>query len=343
MRPAAGSALPPYLAGAGAIACWATLAAAIGQSLRGSPPEAVLFWGLLAAGLALLAWEGLRGGRGGLRDALAWPGWTVALYGVYGIWGYHTLLVLALAHAPQLEANVLNYTWPLWIVLLGGLLPGHRFTGRLLAGGLLGFAGVALVIGGGAWLEGRARTDFALTGAWADFTLTDIWQGFALTEIWPGFALTEIWQGFALALAASLVWSTFTVFLRRIVPGQRRLMALFCLLSAIAALGFAVARGVPLALPLASAPLVAYLGLVPLGASFVLWEFAAQRAQMQVLGLMSFFTPPLSTALLALSSGTAPGAPLYAGLALVLAGTWLGGRGLRRAQNGGPAAPPPGS
>ena len=28
-----------------------------------------------------------------------------------GIWGYHTLLVLAFANAPHLEANILNYSW----------------------------------------------------------------------------------------------------------------------------------------------------------------------------------------------------------------------------------------
>jgi drug/metabolite transporter (DMT)-like permease len=297
--------LLPYLCGAGAILCWASLAAAIGQSLRGVAPETVLLWGLLVAGLLLSAWELLRGRRAALR----WPGWRVAAFGVYGIWGYHTLLVLAFASAPQLEANVLNYTWTLWIVLLGSLLPGHRFTLRIALAGAVGFAGVVLVLGG-------AR----------------VWGGAA-----PALAGHGV--GFALALGASLTWSTFTVFLRRVVPDGSGHMALFCLLGAAAALVFAWVRGAPLLLPWASVPVVLYLGAVPLGLSFVLWERAAQGAQMQVLGLMSFFTPLLSTVLLSAVSGVPLGLPLLGGLALILGGAALGGTGLRPV--GGAAGGPP--
>lgn len=286
--------LVPYLSGGGAILCWATLAASIGESLRDLAPETLLFWGLLIAGIALTGWEMLRN----RRMSLTWPGWRGALFGIFGIWGYHTLLVLAFAHAPHMEANILNYTWTLWIVMLGSLLPGHRFTGRILAGGLFGFAGVALVIGGDRLLGGRVELG--------------------------GYAL-----GFALALAASLTWSSFTVFLRLMVPGGRENMALFCLLAAGMALGFLLLRGAPLGLALEHLPGVAFFGLVPLGLSFALWERAALQANMQILGLMSFFTPVLSTLMLALVSGAAIAPTLYGGLALILAGAWLGGRGVR--------------
>lgn len=225
----------------------------------------------------------------------------MALYGVTGIWGYHTLLVLALAHAPRLEANIVNYTWTLWIVVLGGLLPGHRLTGRILAAGLLGFLGVVLTIGGDSWSRGGAALSLAAQ------------------------SLDAHGLGFGLALAASLVWAGFTVFMRKVVPRERNQMAWFCLLSAGAALIFALLRGASLALPLSQAPVVVFLGLVPLGLSFLLWEYAAQRAQIQVLGLMSFFTPLLSTLLLSLVSGQAITPWLFGGMALILTGAGLGG------------------
>ena len=308
----------PYLCGAGAIACWASLAVAIGESLRVARPETVLFWGLLVAGISLTLWERIRwewnrrerqrwealGNGRGPSAWLEWPGWRGVLHGVYGIWGYHTLLVLAFANAPQVEANILNYTWTLWIVVLGAMLPGHRLTTRIVAAGALGFAGVALVIGGEGLLAGRALPSLSLHGV-----------------------------GFALALAASLVWSSFTVFMRLMVTPGRGRMAVFCLLSAAAALGFALAQGAPLALPWSQATVVIYLGLAPLGLSFVLWEYAAQHAQMQVLGLMSFFTPLLSTLMLTLVSGAPVGASLYGGLALIMAGGWLGKAGLGKTES----------
>ena len=79
----------PYGAALGAILCWASLAAAVGESLHQLHPEQVLFYGLLTAGLALAARNALRE----RRPLPPWPGARVAALGLYGIWGYHTLLV----------------------------------------------------------------------------------------------------------------------------------------------------------------------------------------------------------------------------------------------------------
>jgi len=295
--------LRPYLAGVGAILCWASLAASVGESLREVPPEAVLFHGLLTAGLSLGAWEVLRGraeGGGGF-NTLKWPGWRAAAYGVYGIWGYHTLLVMALFLAPKVEANILNYTWSLWIVIFGSFVPGHRFSLRVLVAALTGFAGVALVIGWPAWERGWASLE------------------------WSGARMS----GLALALGAGVCWGSFTAFMRRFVPPRRGNMAMFCLLSAGVALVFLLARGVSPVPNLTYLPLVIYIGLVPLGLSFVLWEFAARGCNVQVLGFLSFFTPVLSTTLLAWTSGEGVGISLLAGLALILGGAFLGSRSAR--------------
>ena len=75
------------------------------------------------------------GAGGGPPAWLEWPGWPAVLYGVHGIWGCDTLLVMAFANAPHVEANILNYTWTLWIVAPGALLPGHRLTGPIVAAG----------------------------------------------------------------------------------------------------------------------------------------------------------------------------------------------------------------
>jgi drug/metabolite transporter (DMT)-like permease len=233
------------------------------------------------------------------RARTAWPGWRIALLGVYGIWGYHTLLVAALHMAPQIEANILNYAWPLWIVLLGALLPGHRLTWRMGAAGLLGFAGVAVVIAGGRLPGGE--------GGQA--------------------ALAQALPGLAVALAAGVVWASFTILLRRFVPAGEAHMPLFCLLAVVPAGLVVLARGAPLAVEPAQLPLLLYFGAVPLGLSFLLWERAVQGCNVQVLGVMSFFTPVLSTLLLALVSGAAVGAPALGGLALILAASALAWRG----------------
>lgn len=284
----------PYAAALGAILCWASLAAAVGRGLDRLHPEQVLFIGLLTAGLALAARNAVRSGR----PLPPWPGWRAAAVGLYGIWGYHTLLVTALNLAPRIEANILNYTWPLWIVVLGSLLPGERRSGWAIPSAMVGFAGAALVISGAGGLSTFESVDMPISA----------------------------WWGLALAVAAGFCWGSFTILLRRVTrPGQDG-MTWYCLLSAAAAGLLLLARGLPMAVPLEQLWVPVFIGLVPLGLAFLLWERAVQGCNLQVLGLLSFLTPPLSVVLQALAAGISLSTHHLSGLALILAGAAWGGR-----------------
>src|SRR5258708_32225249 len=68
--------------------------------------------------------------------------WAV---GVGGLFGYHALYFLALRFAPPAEAGLLNYLWPLLIVLFSSLLPGERLAPPHIIGALLGLAGTVLL------------------------------------------------------------------------------------------------------------------------------------------------------------------------------------------------------
>src|SRR5204862_6172609 len=88
-------------------------------------------------------WSALR------QPPIAW------LVGVGGLFGYHALYFLALRHAPPAEAGLVNYLWPLLIVLFSGLLPQERLRLHHLAGALLGLIGTIVLVGS------RANLGFA--------------------------------------------------------------------------------------------------------------------------------------------------------------------------------------
>jgi len=74
----------------------------------------------------------------------------VWIVGVGGLFGYHALYFLALRLAPPAEAGLLNYLWPLLIVLFSSLLPGERLKPHHTIGALLGLAGTVLLFAGNA-------------------------------------------------------------------------------------------------------------------------------------------------------------------------------------------------
>ena len=100
---------------------WSTLA--LLTTMTGEVPPfllvALAFAIAFAVTLARWVWQG-----GGLVRRFRWPvrAW---LLGVGGLFGYHFFYFLALRSAPPAEASLVNYLWPLLIVLLSALLPGR--------------------------------------------------------------------------------------------------------------------------------------------------------------------------------------------------------------------------
>ena len=80
-----------------------------------------------------------------IRSLLVSP--KIVLLGVYGLFGYHAALFFSLQSSPSVQANLINYLWPLLIVLLAPLFSKKlRLSTRVLLGGLMGFLGAALAI-----------------------------------------------------------------------------------------------------------------------------------------------------------------------------------------------------
>jgi drug/metabolite transporter (DMT)-like permease len=247
---------PATLAGCGALLLWAFLAL-LARLAAGLPPLQITALGFAAGGLLALAVVAARGRLGLLRQGpRAWA------HGVGGLFGYHALYFAALALAPAVEANLLNYLWPLLIVLLSGPVLGLRLGPRRLAGVVLGFAGSAVLLGAGASFP-------------------------------PGAAL-----GFACAVGAAVIWAVYSVTSRRMAAVPTEAVAGFCLATALLA-GLAHAAFERTVAPDAGQWLaVLLLGAGPLGAAFFLWDAGMKRGDPRLLGTLAYATPVASTLLL---------------------------------------------
>src|SRR5882724_2938153 len=125
------------LIGCGALALWSALALLTTAAGPIPPFQMTAMTFAIATALAFAKWR-LCGES--IAAHLALPPRIWAL-GVAGLFGYHALYFTALALAPPVEANLINYLWPLLIVLLAGLVLGERLRWWHVAGALLGLAG----------------------------------------------------------------------------------------------------------------------------------------------------------------------------------------------------------
>lgn len=276
----------------GAIVLWGTLAP-LGVLLQHVPPFLLTGLGLLVGSLIALPLSG------GKLSAARVPLATLAL-GVYGLFGFHFLLFIALRHAPPVQANLVNYLWPLGIVLMAPLfLPGMRLRALHVGAALLGFAGAVLAI-----LGGGGGSSMGSGGAL---------QG--------GFA----W-GYMAALASAFVWASYSLMTQRVPPFPNAAIGLFGLVSGLLSLACHVLLEPAVHLSTRDWGLVGAMGLGPLGAAFYLWDAALKRGDARHIGVLSFLTPLLSTlALLGVRQET-PSASVALAAAMIIGAAVLGSR-----------------
>lgn len=235
-----------------------------------------------------LVWMLATGGPGVLRGV----GWKVYAFGTAGLFGYHFLYFSALRMAPAAEAGLISYLWPLFIVLLSGLLPGERLSRAHVAGALLAFAGAALIV-----LRGAA----------------------GLTA--------EALPGLGLAFLCAVTWAVYSVLSRRLGEVPTASVAVFCLATAALSVLAHLALEDTVWPETGSGWLsILALGLGPVGLAFYTWDVGVKRGDIQLLGVASYAAPLLSTSALVLAGITQPTWTILAAAALIAGGAALAAR-----------------
>lgn len=220
----------------------------------------------------------------------AFPPWRVLVLGVAGFYGYHFFLFSAFKLAPPVEANLINYLWPMLMVLLAPLFfrEAHLKRGHFIGAGFA-FAGVVLLISG------------------RDLQFT-----------------SRNWWGFALALMAALTWPLYSLLKKKAPQVEVITTAGVCLVAAVlSALTHLLVE--PRVIPTAQEGwLLLWLGLGPFGAAFFLWDVAVKRGDPRVIGALSYLTPVLSTFLLVFVAGVSAGPLTWAAMLLMSVGSLVG-------------------
>ncbi|MES2916569.1 MAG: EamA family transporter [Pseudomonadota bacterium] len=268
---------------------------------------AVLMWSLLAlftigsapvpplllnaicfgiGGLIGLVWTARRG-----FGQLLGVSWKVYVFGTVGLFGYHFLYFTAFRLSPTAETGLIAYLWPLFIVLLSGLLPGERLRLPHVIGALIAFAGAAVIVLG----RGGDASGSAL--------------------------------GLMLAFACAVTWAGYSVLSRRLGAVPTESVTVFCLataaLSVVSHLMLEETVWPKDGMGWAS---VLALGVGPVGAAFFTWDIGMKRGDIQLLGVASYAAPLLSTLALVAAGIAKPTWTIAIAAMLITAGAALAAR-----------------
>jgi drug/metabolite transporter (DMT)-like permease len=289
------------LIGFSAVAMWALLA--LLTDLSGDVPPFQLSAMAFAIGTLVGLAARARGGAAPAVPPRIPP--IVWLIGIGGLFGYHFFYFTALRNAPAVEASLIAYLWPLFIVLGSALMPGERLGWHHVAGAVLGLAGTFLIVSNGGALAFDAR-----------------------------YA-----AGYGAALVCAFVWTAYSLLSRRFPEVPTATVTWFCAATAIlSALCHLALEETVWPTGWSEWAAVAGLGLMPVGAAFYAWDHGVKHGNIQVLGAASYAAPLLSTLILIAAGATKASPHILAACLLITFGAVLAAKNMlfarRRAGTG---------
>lgn len=249
----------PTLVGSFAILMWSSLAL-FTVNTSNIPPLELLGISFSVAFIIGLIWNIKNGQKVFLKVSK-----KVWLVGVGGLFGYHFFYFLAIKNAPALEANLINYLWPLLIVLFSAFLPNEKLRWYNIIGTFLGLVGAVVLI---LCKNGFTKINF------------------------------DFHEGYIYAIISAILWASYSVLSRKFASVPTAIISAFCLIVAIMSFCTHFIFEITV-VPSAKELFFAFLlGLGPVGGAFYVWDIGMKKGDIKLLGTLSYATPLLSTLML---------------------------------------------
>jgi len=215
--------------------------------------------------------------------------WFLWLIGFLGIYGNDILYIAAFKHAPAAHADLINYLWPIIVILFTGFLPNEKLSVRHLFAASLGFAGVYVLI---------YQHD----------------QGFERQYLF----------GYLLAFLDALVWSIYTLMARRYGKSPVEIIGIYCGVGAVCSLLIHLQLEIVVLPNLQQCLILLLMGMTTQCLAYFFWDFGIKRGDFKYLSILSFGNPLLSIFFLIAFGMAKPSMELFIASILITLGGMIG-------------------
>jgi drug/metabolite transporter (DMT)-like permease len=233
------------------------------------------------------------GSRGGFKLAPG-DGWRLFGLGLLGNTFYQSLFITGMAHTRAGNAALILATTPLFTAVLGRIRKHEYFTSRGIAGLLLAFAGIVLIV-----LSGRGEV-----------------------------SIGETVLGDCLLLASTVCWSLYTVGSKQLVHKYGSMKATTIMMTSGTPLLLLVCAPSLLkqdwsrVRPIAWAGLV-YSGVFAIALAYIIWSYGVRKIGSTRTAIYSNVTPIVAIVVAWLALGESPTVGQLAGAVVIFAGIYL--------------------
>jgi len=178
----------------------------------------------------------------------------------------NSLYISAFKYAPLAQVDLIDYLWPVMVILLGNVVLCEAFRFKYIIASFIGLFGAYLVIS----------------------------NHYLLSSI-----QSKYWMGYGLAFASALVWSGYTIFLRFFSKTPIEMIGIYCGFAAIGALLTHSQIEMTVLPNSLQWLLLIIMGVTIQGAAYFFWDIGTKHGNLQLLSILSYGNPVLSIMFLA--------------------------------------------
>lgn len=189
------------------------------------------------------------------------------LIGTIAIFGADITFVSAFKYAPAAQVDLINFLWPIFLILFVALLPNESISKKHIIATIIAFDGIYLLFSGDN----------------------------------SSYFSSQYLLGYGLALSSALLWSGYSVFSRYHLQVSVDMMGMYCGIGALISLVVSWYFK-SFALPsISQSTLMIFMGSSSTYLAFTFWDYGVKHGYIKILALLSYFTPLMSYFMLVLS------------------------------------------
>lgn len=193
--------------------------------------------------------------------------WPIWLIGIGGIVGNDFANIAALKVAPPVQVTLINYLWPMFVVLLASFLPKERFTIKHIVSSCLGLLAIYILVTHGQGLSGFN------------------WHYL---------------NGYILAFSASLVWACYCVMSRYYYHTPIEMLGMYFGIGVLVSLLCHVSYETTVVPSLFQWFVLIAMIFSTSGVAYFCWDYGCKKGHVKLLSILSYGNPVISTLMLIL-------------------------------------------
>ncbi len=190
---------------------------------------------------------------------------TMWLAGIVGIYLANLFFVTAFQHAPPEKVDLINYLWPVMVILFSPLLLNEKLKLRHLMGVIIAFSGIFILLTDGQGIKGF-ETKYCL--------------------------------GYGLSFLNALCWTIFIIYCKRYPESPNEMIGIFSGIAAVCSLVFHFLFESFIMPEPQQLILLIILGLTGQGLSYLFWDHAIKNGYYKFLCTLTYASPLVSIFLL---------------------------------------------